>query len=263
MFAAYVGPKTIAYVSQIKRLLEEKGFKGELVFMQSNGGVASADVICENPAALLVSGPAAGPSTAVALAEKHKVKDVVSVDMGGTSFDVCAIPGGQVRVAQMKVVEGMKYCLPSVDVSAIGAGGGSVAWIDPGGRLQVGPQSAGASPGPACYGTGGEEPTVTDADVVLGYIDPDYFLGGETRLRKDLAEKVIKAKIANPLDLRCRKQPLPSMMLSTRRWWGDPPCIQQTGIRSTGVYSLCSRRGGSRSLCKAYGGTRDKKSDHP
>ncbi len=205
MFAAYVGPKTIAYVSRIKKLLEEKGFKGELVFMQSNGGVASAEVICENPAALLASGPAAGPSTAVALAERHQVRDVVSIDMGGTSFDVCAIPGGQVRVAQMKVVEGMKYCLPSVDVSVIGAGGGSVAWIDPGGRLQVGPQSAGASPGPACYGVGGEEPTVTDADVVLGYIDPDYFLGGETRLRKDLAEKVIKAKIGNPLDLSVPK----------------------------------------------------------
>jgi N-methylhydantoinase A len=205
MFAAYVGPKTIRYVSRIRKLLGEKGFKGELVFMQSNGGVASADVICENPAALLVSGPAAGPSTAVALAEKHKVKDLVSVDMGGTSFDVCAIPGGQVRVSQMRVVEGMKYCLPSVDVSAIGAGGGSIAWIDPGGRLQVGPQSAGASPGPACHGIGGEDPTVTDADVVLGYIDPDYFLSGETRLRKDLAERVIKTKIANPLDLSVPK----------------------------------------------------------
>jgi N-methylhydantoinase A len=201
MFAAYVGPKTIAYVSRIKKLLQQKGFNGELVFMQSNGGVASAEVICENPAVLLVSGPAAGPSTALALAEKRKVRDVVSVDMGGTSFDVCAIPGGQVRVAQMKVVEGMKYCLPSVDVSAIGAGGGSIAWIDPGGRLQVGPQSAGASPGPACYGSSGGDPTVTDADVVLGYIDPDYFLGGEAKLRKDLAEKVIQTKLARPLNL--------------------------------------------------------------
>lgn len=121
--------------------------------------------------------------------------------MGGTSFDVSVIPEGRIAVVQKKVVDGKKFALPSVDVNAIGAGGGSIAWLDPSGRLQVGPHSAGASPGPACYGAGGSEPTVTDADVVLGYIDPDYFLGGETKLRKDLAEQAIKGRIADPLGL--------------------------------------------------------------
>jgi N-methylhydantoinase A len=205
MFGAYVGPKVIDYATRVKKLLGEKGFKGELVFMQSNGGVATTDVVCENPATLLISGPAAGPSMGLALAREHQVENVVSVDMGGTSFDVCAVPEGQINVVQMKVMDGKKFCLPSVDVSTIGAGGGSVAWIDPSGRLQVGPHSAGASPGPACYGTGGMEPTVTDADLVLGYIDPDYFLGGETKLRKDLAEETIKEKIADLLHLSTPK----------------------------------------------------------
>jgi N-methylhydantoinase A len=205
MFSAYVAPKMIKYVSRTKELLEDKGFKGGLVFMQSNGGVATADVICENPAALLVSGPAAGPSLGLGLARLHNVDNVITADMGGTSFDVSVIPEGQISVTQKKVIDGKKYGLSTVDVNAIGAGGGSIAWIDVSGRLQVGPQSAGASPGPACYGIGGKEPTVTDADVVLGYLDPNYFLGGETRLRKDLAEKAIKEKIADPLVLSVPK----------------------------------------------------------
>jgi N-methylhydantoinase A len=201
MFSAYVAPKVIKYVSGTKGILEEKGFKGALVFMQSNGGVATADIICENPAALLVSGPAAGPSLGLGLTRLHKVNNVITADMGGTSFDVSVIPEGQINVTQKKVIDGKKYGLFTVDVNAIGAGGGSIAWIDASGRLQVGPQSAGASPGPACYGIGGTDPTVTDANVALGYIDPDYFLGGETKLRKDLAEKAIQEKIADPLGL--------------------------------------------------------------
>ncbi len=183
MFSAYVAPKVINYVSRIGTLLEEKGFNGQLVFMQSNGGVATTDVVCDNPATLLISGPAAGPSMGLAVAGDGAAPNIVSVDMGGTSFDVGVVAEGQINIVQKKIIDGKKYSLPSVDVSAIGAGGGSIAWIDPSGRLQVGPQSSGATPGPACYGAGGEEPTVTDADVVLGYIDPEYFLGGETKLR--------------------------------------------------------------------------------
>jgi N-methylhydantoinase A len=201
MFGAYVGPKVIDYVSRISKLLEDRGFSGELLFMQSNGGVATSDVVCENPASLLVSGPAAGPSMGLALTRKHGLENVVSVDMGGTSLDVGIVADGQINIVQYKLIEGQIYGLPSVDVSAIGAGGGSIAWIDPSGRLQVGPQSAGARPGPACYDAGGQEPTVTDADVVLGYIDPNYFLGGEARLRKDLAEQVIAERIGRPLGL--------------------------------------------------------------
>jgi len=200
-FAAYVAPRVVAYVDSLEQQLEGHAFAGELVFMQNNGGVATSDIVRENPASVLLSGPAAGPAMGLALARQHDVEDVLSVDMGGTSFDVAVIPQGRINVLQLKVIDGKKFSLPSVDVGAIGAGGGSIAWVDRTGRLTVGPQSAGASPGPACYGAGGTEPTVTDANVVLGYIDPDYFLGGETKLRKDLAEQAIEEKVARPLGL--------------------------------------------------------------
>lgn len=199
LFSAYVAPKITAFVQRIGSVLNENGFAGGLVFVQSNGGVATADVVCENPAALLVSGPAAGPSLGLSLAQVHGINDVVTADMGGTSFDVSIIADGHVNVTQKKIIDGQKYGLSTVDVNAVGAGGGSIAWVDINGRLQVGPASAGAVPGPACYGLGGEEPTVTDANVVLGYLDPEYFLGGERGLRKDLAEKAIGEKVAGPL----------------------------------------------------------------
>ena len=169
--------------------------------MQSNGGVATGEVVCENPAALLVSGPAAGPALGVSLGRAHGVSDLVTADMGGTSFDISIIPGGQVNVSSKKIIDGKKYSLPTVDVNAVGAGGGSIAFIDMSGRLQVGPASAGAVPGPACYGLGGTEPTVTDANLVLGYLNAGYFLGGDRVLRRELAEAAIKAKVADPLGL--------------------------------------------------------------
>ena len=201
MFSAYVAPNVATYVSRMKDALKKEGFKGEIAFVQSNGGIATPEIIVENPATLLLSGPAAGPSFGLALGEAYNSKNVLSVDMGGTSFDVGVVHEGNVDIVQLKVIDAKKFAVPAVDVNAAGAGGGSIAWIDNSGRLQVGPKSAGAFPGPACYGKGGEEPTVTDADVVLGYIDPDYFLSGETKLRKDLAEKAIKEKIAGPLGL--------------------------------------------------------------
>lgn len=201
-FNAYIAPRVVVYVDGLRLQLKQHGFAGELVFMQNNGGVATSDIVADNPATILLSGPAAGPAMGLGLARQHRMDDVVSMDMGGTSFDVAVVPGGRINVLQRKVIDGKKFALPSVDVSAIGAGGGSIAWVDRRtGRLDVGPQSAGASPGPACYGAGGTEPTVTDANVVLGYIDPDYFLGGETKLRKELAEKAIEVKIARPLGL--------------------------------------------------------------
>ena len=201
MFSAYVAPAVSNYLTGLQRELKNAGFTGELVFTQSNGGIATPEVVLDNPAVLLLSGPAAGPSLGLALGEVHGAKNILSVDMGGTSFDVGVAADGEVNIVQQKIIDAKKFSLPSVDVVAAGAGGGSIAWIDPSGRLQVGPQSAGAFPGPACYDKGGTEPTVTDADLVLGYIDPDYFLGGETKLRKDLAEKAIKEKIADPLGL--------------------------------------------------------------
>lgn len=201
MFSAYVAPKTTEFVKGISALLATNGFAGSLAFIQSNGGVATGEVVCENPAALLVSGPAAGPALGVSLGAARGVKDLVTADMGGTSFDISIIPDGQVNVSSKKIIDGKKFALPTVDVNAVGAGGGSIASIDLSGRLEVGPASAGAVPGPACYGLGGTEPTVTDANVVLGYLNPGYFLGGARQLRKDLAEAAVKAKIADPLGL--------------------------------------------------------------
>lgn len=201
MFAAYVAPVVTAFVTRIVGVLEDNGFKGQLLFIQSNGGIATPEIVKENPAVLLLSGPAAGPSLARTLGLENDFRNVLSVDMGGTSFDIGVIHDGVVDTVKQQVIDGKKFCLPCVDVTAIGAGGGSIAYVDAAGRLQVGPKSAGAAPGPACYGKGGEQPTVTDANVVLGYIDPDYFLGGETRLRKDLAERAIRERIAEPLGL--------------------------------------------------------------
>lgn len=200
-FAAYVAPRVLAYVEKLEAQLERHGFTGQLLFMQSNGGVATAEIVRENPATLLLSGPTAGPAMGLALAREHGTEDVLSVDMGGTSFDVAVIPHGRINVLQRKVIDGKRFSLPSVDVGAIGAGGGSIAWVNRSGRLEVGPQSAGAAPGPACYAQGGTKATVTDADVVLGYLDPDYFLGGETPLRRDLAEAAIEEHVGRPLGL--------------------------------------------------------------
>ncbi|MBI5439861.1 MAG: hydantoinase/oxoprolinase family protein [Deltaproteobacteria bacterium] len=201
MFSAYVAPAVSGYVAEINGILEKQGFRGQLLFIQSNGGTATPQVVVENPATLLLSGPAAGPSLGLALGLSHGLGNVLSVDMGGTSFDVGVAHDGTVDTVQTQVIDWKKFCLPTVDVSAVGAGGGSIAFIDAAGRLDVGPKSAGASPGPACYGQDGSEPTVTDANVVLGYLDPDFFLGGEVKLRRDLAEKAIREKVAEPLGL--------------------------------------------------------------
>lgn len=201
MFCAYVAPVVTAFVSKLGGLLEERGFRGQLRFIQSNGGIATPEIVRENPAMLLLSGPAAGPSLGLALGLEHDCRNVLSVDMGGTSFDIGVVHDGVVDTVKQQIIDGKKFALPCVDVTAIGAGGGSIAHVDAAGRLQVGPKSAGASPGPACYGKGGTQPTVTDANVVLGYIDPDFFLGGVTKLRKDLAEKAIQEHVAAPLGI--------------------------------------------------------------
>ena len=201
MFSAYVAPAVTRFVSKMRGLLADEGFGGELLLMQSNGGIATPEIVIENPAALLLSGPAAGPSLGRSLGRAHGFDNVLSVDMGGTSFDVGVVHDGVVETIKQQVIDWKKFSLPCVDVDAVGAGGGSIAGVDAAGRLRVGPKSAGAFPGPACYGQGGDQPTVTDANVVLGYIDPEWFLGGETRLRKDLAEQAIGEKIAAPLNL--------------------------------------------------------------
>lgn len=200
MFTAYVGPTVSRYVDRMNEELEKGGFKGQMLFVQNNGGMATGEIIKESPATMMMSGPASGPSMARTLGLLHDSNNMLSGDMGGTSFDVGLVHEGIVDTVETRYIDAKKFSLPSVDINIAGAGGGSIAWIDPNGRLRVGPQSAGAYPGPACYGNGGTEPTVTDANVVLGYLDPNYFLGGENKLDKELSKQAIK-KVADPLGM--------------------------------------------------------------
>ena len=169
--------------------------------MQSNGGVASPEVTRRVAAGTLLSGPAAGPVAGLAFVEPHGRGDCITVDMGGTSFDAALIFNRQPLVVTDGRINGHLLALPMLDIHTIGAGGGSIGWIDSAGLLRMGPQSAGAQPGPACYGRGGEKPTCTDADLVLGYLSPDYFLGGKLKLYPERAQTAIQTHIADPLGM--------------------------------------------------------------
>lgn len=193
---AYVRPGLANYLERLNDFLEKRGFRGQLLFMQNNGGVVTAEVALRSPSTLLLSGPSAGPAAALLAGQIYGYENVLSVDMGGTSFDVSTIVNGNVFVKRESVINEHLLALPIVDVESVGAGGGSVGWFDETDILRVGPISAGADPGPACYGWGGTEGTLTDAFVVAGYIDPDYFLRGKMKLREDLAREVIKQKVA-------------------------------------------------------------------
>jgi N-methylhydantoinase A len=198
---SYVGPLLSSYLLTLSRRLEASGYRGTLLIMNSTGGVMSPEETSRRPAAALVSGPAAGPVAGRLYAEHRGVTSCVVADMGGTSFDVSLVWGGEPLVTTEGSIGRYALALPILDIRSIGAGGGSIAWIDDGGLLYVGPQSAGASPGPACYGRGGDAPTCTDANVLLGYIDPDYFLGGRMRLDPAAAERAVRTSLADPLGL--------------------------------------------------------------
>ena len=162
---AYVGPLIQRYLTNLSVRLEELNFQGVLLIMQSNGGVASPQVTMRVAAGTLLSGPAAGPVAGLAFVEPHGRGDCITVDMGGTSFDAALIFNRQPLVVTDGRINGHLLALPMLDIHTIGAGGGSIGWIDSAGLLRMGPQSAGAQPGPACYGRGGEKPTCTDADL--------------------------------------------------------------------------------------------------
>jgi N-methylhydantoinase A len=199
--SAYVLPRIGGYLDELREELASTGLRTPLLIMQSNGGCATVDEVVQRPVNVVASGPAAAPAAARYHSRNLETADVITVDMGGTSFDVCLVRDGRPTMSRDIQVESQPIGVQAVEVHSIGAGGGSVAWIDSGGALRVGPRSAGARPGPACYGNGGEEPTVTDANVVLGYLDPQAFLGGRSRLRRDLAEAAIDQRIAKPLGL--------------------------------------------------------------
>jgi len=190
---AVLDPLLRQYLERLTGILDQKGFGGSLFIMQSSGGVTSPDVAMTRSVATLASGPAAGPLAGLFYAKPYGITDVVATDMGGTSFDVSLSVGGKVSVVNESEVSGYKVAIPSVDVISIGAGGGSIAWIDDGGQMHVGPSSAGSNPGPACYGRGGTRPTVTDANLVLGLIDKDFFLGGRYVLDYEAAGQAISS----------------------------------------------------------------------
>ncbi len=198
---AFVGPLVQRYLERLTARLFEMGFAGVLLIMQSNGGVAAPDVTMRMAANTLLSGPAAGPVAGLSFVEPHGYSDCITVDMGGTSFDAALIVDRQPHVVTDGRINGHLLALPMLDIHTIGAGGGSIGWIDSGGFLRMGPQSAGAMPGPACYGRGGARPTSTDADLVLGYLTPDFFLGGKLNLYPGLARTAIAQHVAQPLGM--------------------------------------------------------------
>jgi N-methylhydantoinase A len=193
---AYVGPTVTAYLHGLADRLRARGLQRPLLVVQANGGVAQASETV--PVNTIESGPAAGLVAAKVLMDAAGYRDVIATDVGGTTFKVGLLVDGEWSFAPEAVVNQYTLLVPMIDLVSIGAGGGSIAWVDET-RLRVGPRSAGADPGPAGYGWGGTEPTVTDADLVLGFLNPERFLGGRLRLRPDLAEKAIGERVADRL----------------------------------------------------------------
>jgi N-methylhydantoinase A len=197
---AYVGPKLEHYLEQLVDRLAGAGFSGLLLIMQSNGGVISPKAAREKAALTLLSGPAGGPGAGLFYVAAHGQDRCITTDMGGTSFEASIAVGAPMVKNDGKIAR-HRIALPMLDIHTIGAGGGSIGWLDQGGLLRMGPQSAGADPGPACYGRGGKLPTTTDANVVLGYLDPEFFAGGQMRLDVAAARRAIEQHIAQPMGL--------------------------------------------------------------
>ncbi len=197
---SYVGPRLNHYLYRLVTSLKEAGFDGVLLIMQSNGGVMSPQVAREKAALTLLSGPAGGPGAGLFYARALGTDRCITTDMGGTSFEASVAIGAPATVTDGEIAR-HKIALPMLDIHTIGAGGGSIAWLDDGGLLRMGPQSAGAAPGPACYGKGGTLPTTTDANLVLGYLDPDYFAGARMQLDTAAARRAIETNIATPMGL--------------------------------------------------------------
>ncbi|MCC6469393.1 MAG: hydantoinase/oxoprolinase family protein [Alphaproteobacteria bacterium] len=198
---AYVAPRTVGYLQALNRRLEERGLKSPLLLIQNNGGAVTVEHVADRPATLLLSGPAAGVGALSYYAAAAGTSDLISMEIGGTSCDVILMTAGKVAFTSNLDIGGYACVLPSVEVHTIGAGGGTIARVDAAGMLQVGPQGAGARPGPACYGLGGTEPTITDAQVVLGRLKPGTYAGGAVAIDAALAARSIESKIAKPLGI--------------------------------------------------------------
>ncbi len=202
LVTAYTSPKLKRYLESLEEQFKTSGFESELFVMLSNGGIMNAAYAGNYSVYSLFSGPAGGVVACTQLiGELCGEPSLITVDMGGTSYDVALVRNGRPSVSTNYWVSRYRVAVPMLDIHTIGAGGGSIAWVDSGGALAVGPQSAGAVPGPACYARGGKEPTVTDANLLLGFLDPENFLGGEMKLDRKAAENAINEKIARPLDV--------------------------------------------------------------
>ncbi len=200
---AYLQPEVSGYLDRLELALKDGGFGGEFMIVQSNGGVMAVDTASRLPVRTALSGPAAGVIAAGYIASEAGFDDVITGDMGGTSFDVSLIAGGKSMLSPQTSIDfGMVVRSPMIEITTIGAGGGSIAWVDKGGLLNIGPESAGSTPGPVAYGQGNDRPTVTDANVVLGRIDPESPIGGKLeRLDVDGARAAIKVHVGDPLGL--------------------------------------------------------------
>jgi N-methylhydantoinase A/oxoprolinase/acetone carboxylase beta subunit len=200
---AYLAPVTGRYLGRLTKRLEEADRSGAVLFMTSTGGVESSESVATKPVNMVLSGPVAGVVGGAAAAAASGLDDLITLDVGGTSADIAVVSGGALRHKHWldNNIGGLQLRLSMVDVSTIGAGGGSIAYVDRGGMLQVGPRSAGAAPGPACYGRDGEEATVTDAQLVLGRLDQTSFLGGRMEISRALARDAIESRVAGALGL--------------------------------------------------------------
>ena len=198
---SYVGPVFSRYLSRLGERFEAYPQLKDVLIMQSNGGVAPIEDSKNMAVRAILSGPAGGVSAAAYIGQLLDERKIIAFDMGGTSTDISLIENGIPHIANEKFEAGWKIAAPMIDIHTLGAGGGSIARVDEGGILHVGPDSAGADPGPACYGRGGERPTVTDASLALGYLDPGNFLGGRASLDADAAERALAEHVGTPLDL--------------------------------------------------------------
>jgi len=248
----YVQDRVEKYLRELQARLDRIGFKGSLFLMISSGGIVTVDTAIRFPVRLLESGPAAGALAAASFGAACGYADLLSFDMGGTTAKFCVIDQGQPLIAhefeidrryRLKKGSGLPIKLPVIEMIEIGAGGGSIARIDPLGLLKVGPESAGAEPGPVCYGHGGTEPTVTDADLVLGYLDPDYFLGGQLRIDLAAARRAIQERIADPLGLSIEEAA-----------WGIHQIVNESMANAARIHTLERGKDPHRFPVFAFGG---------
>jgi N-methylhydantoinase A len=244
---AYIKPLMSRYVRRLEHDLKERGFRGKLMITLSSGGARSAFLLTKTPIMALNSGPAGGVVGASNLSRRLQSKNLIGIDAGGTSFDVSLVVESEPSIAEQSIVESYPILTAAIDIRSIGAGGGSIAWIDEGGHLHVGPQSAGAEPGPMCYGKGGTRPTVTDAAICAGILDPKYFLGGSLELEPKLSFEGMK-ELGSKLDLSVEEASAGILSLITANMAGAVREITIGQGRDPREFSLLSYGGATSML---------------